>query len=301
MASPFASCSLRRLTSALVLCGLLAACGGTAVRDNEAAAGASGNAEPNPGGEAGNGPLGAAGDVGAVGDAGAAGDASAAGAASSSCPAGLPGPVLITVTPRADTNLELLALHLAGGIVADQFVYDRLVRDVGAIRSQDARVAGIQYFARGDGKSIGLSPDASTYAAMRAGSYHAWDCLNQTYLVTNTQFIEYPNLPSVGPNVLLTLKGIYNIPTLVTQYATLPGVKAFDGGPGGGDGPTICVTRESDAWHYVFDRAGGDCPAGCTEHTYYHFSTNAGGAVTSLGEIPVTEDSPYTSYAACRQ
>jgi hypothetical protein len=280
----FLTCTL----SALATCGMLAACGGSAVRDDsQAAAGAHGN--PNE--TAGAGGEAAAGNAD-TDQGGAAGDAT------SLCPPGLPTAAEIASTPRADQNLELLALRLTGGVVADQAIYDRVVRDVSAIRAQDDRVAGIGYFPRGDGKSLGLTPDAATYAAMRAGQYRAWDCLNHTYVVTDTMFADAK--PPFDSNVLLTLKGIYDIQAVALQYAALLGVKAFDDGPSAGDGPTICVTRESDLWHYVFDRAGGDCPAGCTEHTYYHFSTTGAGAVASLGEIPDTGDSPYTSNDACR-
>lgn len=275
----------KRALGALLTCCSLAACGGTAVRDERAAAGAPGNAV---------GTAGAGGET-ATGDGGD-GPLGVAGAAAPLCPPGLPSAAEIAATPRADQNLELLALHIAGGIVADQATYDRVVRDVGAIRGQDERVAGIQYFPRSDGKSVDLAPDAATYAAMRAGQYRAWDCLNQTYVVTNTLFADAK--PPFEASVLLTLKGIYDIETVGMQYGALVGVKAYGAGLGG-DGPTICVTRESDLWHYVFDQAGGDCPSGCTEHTYYHFTTTAAGAVASLGEIPDTGDSPYTSNEAC--
>ena len=285
-----------RALSALMTCGLLAACGGTAVRDDEPTAAA--GARSNPVESAGVGGEAAAGNAGTEpGGAGGDGPLDFAGAPPF-CPPGLPSAAEIAATPRADQNLELLALRIAGGIVADQGTYDRVVRDVGAIRELDDRVAGIQYFPQGDGKSIGLAPDAATYTAMHAGQYRAWDCLNQTYVVTDTVFQDAK--PPFEANVYLTLKGIYDITTVVMQYGALVGVKAFDNGPDGGDGPTICVTRESDVWHYVFDQAGGDCPSGCTEHTYYHFTTTAAGVIASLGEIPDTEDSPYTSNEACR-
>jgi hypothetical protein len=297
MANPSWFCSFRQRTrSALMACSLLAACGGTAVRDDEPAAAA--GARGNPMESAGAGGEAATGNVG-VEPGGAAGDGPLGFAgAPPFCPPGLPSAAEIAATPRADQNLELLALRLTGGIIADQSIYDRVVRDVGAIRELDDRVAGIQYFAQGDGKSIALTPDAATYAAMRAGQYRAWDCLNQTYVVTSTLFTDAK--PPFEADVALTLKGIYDIETVVTQYGALAGVKASNNGSGGGDGPTICVTRESDLWHYVFDQAGGDCPAGCTEHTYYHFSTTAAGVIASLGEIPDTGDSPYTSNEACR-
>jgi hypothetical protein len=34
----------------------------------------------------------------------------------------------------------------------------------------------------------------------------------------------------------------------------------------------------------VFDQASGDCPAGCIDHKYTHFTTSIAGEVTNLGE-----------------
>ena len=286
----------QRSLGALLTCCLSAACGGTAVRDDErAAAGARGN----PVGSAGAGGEAATGNAGAD-QGGAAGEAMVRSvslarrrrSARPACPARRR-----SQRRRAQTKTwSCWRCTLRGASSADQATYDRVVRDVGAIRGQDERVAGIQYFPHSDGKSVGLTPDAATYAVMHAGQYRAWDCLNQTYVVTNTLFVD--EKPPFESNVVLTLKGIYDIKTVVMQYGGLVGVKAYGAGLGG-DGPTICVTRESDLWHYVFDQAGGECPSGCTEHTYYHFTTTAAGAVASLGEIPDTGDSPYTSNEAC--
>jgi hypothetical protein len=191
-----------------------------------------------------------------------------------------------------------LALRLSTGIVADQDIYDRVVRDVTAIRTQSPDVAGIAYFPRQDGKSVELEPDAATFAAMQAGQYHAWDCLNQTYVLTNTAL--NATKPPFASTVELTLKGIYDTSAVAAEYGKLTGVKASPGGSGVGDGPTICVTRQAATWHYVFDQAGGDCPSGCTEHTFYHFTTTEDGSVTDLGQIADNGESPYTSNDACR-
>ncbi len=290
-----------RFIPACLLTALLAfgstACGGSALRDEDDLSAAGSRASPavsaGPGSE--HTPTGADKNGERVGAAAAFGSG---GASNVLCPPGLPSAAEIAATPRADENLELLALRLSGGIVADQATYDRIVRDVSAVRAQDERVATIAYFPQSDGKSIGLSPDQQTDEAMRSGQYQGWNCLNQAYVVTDTHFDDAN--PPFDANVYLELKGIYDISKVVMQYGQLPGVKAFNSGPGGGDGPTICVTRESDIWHYVFDQAGGDCPAGCTEHTYYHFSTNVAGSVTTLGQIPADTDSKYTSPEACR-
>jgi hypothetical protein len=168
------------------------------------------------------------------------------------------------------------------------------VRDVTAIQTQDSTVAGIGYFASDDGRSLGLSVDQETLAQMQGGSYHAWDCLNRAYVSERVDFV-----PGSVPYVSLSLKGIYELQQVAAQYATLSGVKSAEPDSGGGDGPSICLTREADLWHYVFDQASGDCPAGCIDHSYRHFTTNAAGAVTSLGELSPDLVQTYASREAC--
>jgi hypothetical protein len=66
---------------------------------------------------------------------------------------------------------------------------------------------------------------------------------------------------------------------LAREYAPLRGViSAF---PDGyiGDNASICLTLDGDFYRYVFDRAGGDCPAGCTTHDDFGFTTDATGGV----------------------
>ena len=212
------------------------------------------------------------------------------------CPPGLPTVEEIAATPRADKNLELLAVKLSKSIVANQAIYDRVVRDVGAIRADNPEVAGIEYFAPGDGRGIFLVVDAQAYAMRDQAWYQSWTCLTDTYVATDTR-VEHPDSSKVY--VELTLKGTYDIPAVAKQFEALPGIESASPSEGGGDGPSICVTREGGKWVYVFDDAGGDCPAGCTEHAYRWFSTDAAGAVTVLG-VPTDEQvATYASREVC--
>ena len=236
---------------------------------------------------------------GAAGEAGASGSASTdnGAAGSKSCAPGLASEAEIAATPRADSNLELLALQLSSGhLTADPAIYTRVTRDVTAIRLANPSLADIDYWANTDGRSIYLAGiDPTTFGEMQAGTYHAWDCLNQTYVKTKLQLGD-----GTFNDATLTLKGIYALQQLATEYSKLPGIKGASEAFGGGDGPTICVTPSADVWHYVFDRAGGDCPAGCTSHEYHHFSTTLAGDVTSLGDLTPAEAGLYASRKACR-
>ena len=100
--------------------------------------------------------------------------------------------------------------------------------------------------------------------------------------------------------VVITLRGIYRLDIVGKQYERLEGIERAEPNSGGGGGPTICLTPAADVWHYVFDDASGDCPGGCTEHAYKHFTVDEAGSVQSLGVPSASEVEQYASRAACR-
>jgi hypothetical protein len=248
-----------------------------------------------------SGPDGAAGQAGA-GDAPveATADAGAADVLQHEtppgCPPALASPSELASTPRADVNLELLALKLSPGkVVAPQATYDRVVRDVGAIRAKAPELAKIMFFSFNDGRRIELTVPVETGTQMQAGTYHAWDCLNETYGASlPAEIIRIGNADQ--EYVWLTLKGIYAAHLLAAEYARLPGVTSTEGRAFGGDGPTICATADGSTWHYVFDDASGDCPAGCIDHAYRHFSTDAAGVVTELERWSTKDGTPRPAW-----
>ena len=285
-----AVCVRRSLRLVLAVGALTCACGGKSSRPGDDSPAAGSAASDAPGAPSG----GATPSGGAAATPGASGS-STSDAGAAACVVDLDG-VDVGVTPRADTNLELMALKFSSQFVADQATYDRFVRDVSAIRASDTSVANVGYFAQGDGQQMLLSVDLDTLHQMQAGQYHDWDCLNQSLGLKDTQLDEFS---SFG-DAVLTLKGIYDLQRLRPKYDALPGVKSSGPNSGGGDGPTICVTQEGDTWHYVFDQASGDCLAGCIEHSFTHFSTDAAGAVTSLGALTAADRAVYASAEACR-
>lgn len=222
------------------------------------------------------------------------GSGGSAGASPADSCSTVPSATELAETPRENTNLELLALKFSRSIVADQGVYNSLVRDVGLIKARDPGVSDIQYFPHDDGKGLLLTADAATIEQMQAGTYTAWNCLNDAYGVQSANF----NLGLV-PFAELELEGIYNIRRVAQQYGGLPGIKSAMPNMGGGDGSTICVVEQNEITHYVFDRAGGDCPAGCTEHEYKHFTVTAGGGVSELGALSAADEEIYASSEAC--
>lgn len=198
------------------------------------------------------------------------------------CPV-LPGTAAeLASTPRADQNLELLALATwPEDVIASQVHYDRIVADVHAARKLDAAIAGAGYFPRGDGRVWQIdAADVATADRMSSGSYDAWDCLN-----THFGKVRLTRIGSTSTTFRLELEGRYQNEIVRALYAALPSVTSvYFGGPG--SGPTICATDEGTRMVYAIDQASGDCPAGCTTHDWWLVTSTAPGVVSLAGHHP---------------
>ena len=194
------------------------------------------------------------------------------------CPTPVGEPGEIALTPRADENLELLALSLEpDALTASQANYERIVADMRSIRALQPAIASIGFFAPNDGKTLSVGFTDIALESVRAGDYSAWDCLNDFYELESQSIVGIFN-----PSVRLKLAGIYNLGVLAELYRQLPGVEYADPDSGTGDGSSLCVGREGTRYEYVVDRAGGDCPAGCTEHEARRFVSSSAGVVQAL-------------------
>jgi len=209
--------------------------------------------------------------------------------AATDCPV-LPGtPAEIAQTPRADQNLELLALSLSAGLTADQAVYDRVVQDVQSIRSLQPQLADVTYHpAYVNQILVGASPD--TLEEMDRGAYKSWDCLNQQYkLKSKTR---------ASTAMVLQFDGIFDLKQLSALYAALPEVTYAEPNLILGGASSIYVTPDTSQWHYVLDVASDDCEAGCINHQLYYFVTNDGGAAEYVADWLVAPDTQAPEWVA---
>jgi hypothetical protein len=196
------------------------------------------------------------------------------------CPTPLGTPEEIAATPRDDSNLEALALELdAGEVTATQETYERVTADVARIRELEPDLSDVGFFRPHDGTTLILTPSDVAFASMQAGEYSAWDCLNDFY---GLQGIELYDSMLGSPWLTIELEGNYGLDVLSLVYAELPGIETAQPNHFGGDGPTLCAERDGDVYEYVVDRAGGDCPSGCTSHEAYLFRSTRAGEVEAL-------------------
>jgi hypothetical protein len=204
------------------------------------------------------------------------------------CPTPIGSAEELALTPRADTNMELLGFVLEpDNVVVTQPTYERLVDDVAAIRTFEATLADVYHREIHDGRRFQLTWTAATAEAFADGLYTAWDCLNEVY-----------GLRSVTPldsGVELELDGIYNLPLVFERYRQLPGVTGGASMLGGAPAPDICVAREGERYEYVFD-AAGECPEGCPERRAYYFVSESSGQVTQLAAWDATTGAPVPDW-----
>lgn len=81
---------------------------------------------------------------------------------------------------------------------------------------------------------------------------------------------------SPGLAVSLCLADRINIPVAAEEYAELDDVEWAEVSGRLGDGSDIAIAKMESDWYVVVDRAGGDCPSGCTEHELFYFKVSSG-------------------------
>lgn len=177
----------------------------------------------------------------------------------------------LALTPRTDANLESLALSLSDGIMADDGIYRRLVRDIAAIRTVDPRMETIKYAAPDNGMLL-VGPASSKQLLIKSGLYTEWDCLNRHFRVTGVTF--------QSDLAILQFNGMYNLNRLGLLYSGLKGVRyASPNARVEFENPaSIYVMPDTNGWRYVFGGAQR-CRANDIECGAYYFVVSPDGIV----------------------
>lgn len=198
----------------------------------------------------------------------------------------------IAATPRANPELEHMALDMGGGLTADPAVYDRVVADVSAIRSSFPELPEVRYVGRWRPDQLILSVTPAAFRQIEAGAYDAWNCLNTWYELEQTDLAEHSDRWLV-----LTFDGVYDVPVLAADYAALPGIAAAEPNGTGADGSELCGSIEGTTHHYVVRQASGDCPAGCTREGLTHFTSAPGQVPEPAGTWTSGDPAPRPAWA----
>jgi hypothetical protein len=193
-------------------------------------------------------------------------------------------------TPRTEWQLELLAIELVPDLTADSTVHGRLVSDIEALWVHEPLIDGITYRPDHNGTQIVVGGDAATLQAMGNGTYTDWDCANDWY--------EMVDVRQHTSTVVVEFEGTYDLQRIADEYANFPGISWAEPDFLIGDGSTVCATIDGDTYHYVFDKASGDCPSGCINHRYYYFTTDLAGTITEHGSWSNTSPSDPPDWVA---
>lgn len=194
-------------------------------------------------------------------------------------------PADLAASPRADPDLEALALAMSGTVVAPQVVYDRVAADMAAIRTQDPNLA-IPFLFRLQPRLLVVSFDQETVPQVVGGTYQGWDCLNRRFE------IEAITLLDEGKTAVLRFENVLDANQLAGYYRVLPGVVEAtpDFALPPPESPAVpassCGRREGDLHKYYFRLPDG---------ALYFYSSQPGASPvfvdSTLGEpLPWIED-----------
>lgn len=176
------------------------------------------------------------------------------------------------LTEAPSQGALLMAMGLSGELRPPQSLARTIDSDLLRIRSRfghlDPRIDTLSFFPPWVPSCVIVGVDTATASQMRAGSYTAWNDLNQTYHVNNIK-VSRPGYSFAY--VLLSFEEILHPGRLAEMYRHLPGVRYTEPNHYVGDWPNIYPRLLDSERTYLFRDAGGDCPAGCTENWYWYF------------------------------
>ncbi len=191
--------------------------------------------------------------------------------------------------------------------VAPQDVYDRVVSDLSAIRSDFPEVSNIKD--RIQPVAIYLGMDLVGQLEIAEGSYHGYDCQNQWYGGKRELPGTTINGFEVSSSPAFSFPGRFNTEMLKAEYEKALHVNRVEIIRLEGSGDSVCLDILPDRYLYVFSHGFGGCPSGCINREYYAYTTDAAGNRTKLGEWFYltndlepeldTTDQPRPSWGGC--
>lgn len=189
----------------------------------------------------------------------------------------------LTFAPEDQEEAELIALCLSGDLEAPDSLYNLILSNLGAVRSEFSErfesINRIRFKPPWVESCIIIGFDEATDQLVKSGEYHAWDELNSEYQVTEID-------TRITGAAVLYFKGVLHPRRLSEFYRGLPGVRYVE--PNGliGDSPNVYPRQTLQGISYLFRNAWGDCPAGCTADEYWYFRVSGPSGVDFVGYWP---------------
>ncbi len=193
----------------------------------------------------------------------------------------------LALSPRPDADAELLALEVSGALVAPTDVYARIATDLSAIRSASPELATIHVRPKFAPSVLVVGLNSDGVLKLVAGGYSAWLCQNEVYRVTLADARPY------GADLHFGAR--YNMPLLVTAYASLPNVTVVEPLWIVGPSDDVCAVKSGTTMSYVFRTVSATGPA-----TLRGYRMEGNGTLIDLGTVVEGQTKPWlTELAGC--
>jgi len=175
--------------------------------------------------------------------------------------------------PFANEEAELLALIMSGELCAPKNLYDQVNDNLLTIRDRwgdsITYLRSIQYRPFWSPSYLGLGVDDDALTDMKAGTYSAWDSLNEYFHLdqvviphseySDDRYAALSFVPRLDPR------------RLTAAYAGLPGLRWVQPNAPAGDWSCIYGGLHGATATYLFRHAWGDCPSGCLGSEFWYF------------------------------
>jgi len=171
-------------------------------------------------------------------------------------------------SPRPDEEAEILAIEYGSSLLADDAMYERIHRDLAAIRAYQPEVAEVVHHPA-------WAPDELLAKVFSGVPTSEFEALNAYYQTTIGGTISRPD----GTTYLLSFPGRLWIPWVADEYEALAEVDYAEPNHRYGEADAIYIQTGSGVWEYHFVHGWGDCMAGCIWHACWTFEVDASGYV----------------------
>ncbi len=175
-------------------------------------------------------------------------------------------------SPRDNVEAEQLALEHFSALLAQDAEYERILRDVAAIRTRQLHVANVIH-------DMSWLPTEMIVKVTDGLSRCGFDALNVFYRMSELEFLFQSG---GGTWYVVHFPGRLKTPLLSLDYAALPEVQFAD--PNGliGTDDHIQIQTGEDAWTYDLDDGFHDCFDGCDCHIFWTFTVDSAGNVDEV-------------------
>jgi uncharacterized protein DUF5050 len=189
----------------------------------------------------------------------------------------------MALSPRADENLEALALSLEPQrLTAAQATYDRVVADMAAIRALAPELAAVG-FTPPYQSSLSLVLSDVAERSIKDGQYSAWSCLNDFYGPMAMTMLEGTTYPRVE---VLEFERVFNVEILSELYRQLPGIEDGDPNYNVSQASQLAARRDGERFEYFIltsaPQCGDVCPSPIDDPSARHFESTSAGSVSEL-------------------